>query len=49
MLQNNLLQCSYQQPENYCMKHAILDILAALAIAAALTVGALAYFDVLTK
>jgi hypothetical protein len=27
----------------------LLDILAALAIAAALTVGALAYFDILTK
>lgn len=33
----------------YCMKHTILDILAALAIAAALLIGALAYFDVLTK
>jgi hypothetical protein len=31
------------------MKDLILDILAALAIAAALLVGALAYFDVLTK
>jgi hypothetical protein len=31
------------------MKTKILDILAALAIAAALLVGALAYFDVLTK
>jgi hypothetical protein len=31
------------------MKNQILDILAALAVAAALTVGALAYFDVLTK
>jgi hypothetical protein len=31
------------------MKNTILDILAALAIAAALLVGALAYFDVLTK
>jgi hypothetical protein len=31
------------------MKTTILDILAALAIAAALLVGALAYFDVLTK
>ena len=31
------------------MKNQILDILAALAIAAALLVGALAYFDVLTK
>lgn len=31
------------------MKDKILDILTALAIAAALTVGALAYFDVLTK
>jgi hypothetical protein len=31
------------------MKTKILDILAVLAIAAALLVGALAYFDVLTK
>jgi len=31
------------------MKNQILDILAVLAIAAALLVGALAYFDVLTK
>jgi hypothetical protein len=31
------------------MKNQILDILAALAIAAALTIGALAYFDILTK
>jgi hypothetical protein len=31
------------------MKNQILDILAALAVAAALTVGALAYFDILTK
>jgi hypothetical protein len=31
------------------MKDQILDILAALAIAAALLVGALAYFDILTK
>jgi hypothetical protein len=31
------------------MKDKILDVLTALAIAAALTVGALAYFDVLTK
>lgn len=31
------------------MKTTILDILAALAIAAALLVGALAYFDILTK
>jgi hypothetical protein len=31
------------------MKDKIFDILAALAIAAALLVGALAYFDVLTK
>jgi hypothetical protein len=31
------------------MKDTILDILAALAVAAALTVGALAYFDILTK
>ena len=31
------------------MKDKILDILTALAIAAALTVVALAYFDVLTK
>jgi hypothetical protein len=31
------------------MKNQILDILAALVIAALLTVGALAYFDVLTK
>lgn len=31
------------------MKNQILDILAALAIAGALTVAALAYFDVLTK
>jgi hypothetical protein len=31
------------------MKDQIIDILAALAIAAALLVGALAYFDILTK
>jgi hypothetical protein len=31
------------------MKNQILDILAALAVAGALLVGALAYFDVLTK
>jgi hypothetical protein len=31
------------------MKDTLLDILAALVVAAALTVGALAYFDVLTK
>jgi len=31
------------------MKDKILDIIAALTIAAALTVGALAYFDILTK
>ncbi len=31
------------------MKNQILDILAALTIAAALIVGALAYFDILTK
>jgi hypothetical protein len=31
------------------MKDKILDVLAALVIAAALLVGALAYFDVLTK
>jgi hypothetical protein len=31
------------------MKNTILDILAALTVAAALTVGALAYFDILTK
>jgi hypothetical protein len=31
------------------MKSTLLDILAVLAIAAALLVGALAYFDVLTK
>jgi hypothetical protein len=31
------------------MKDKILDVLTALAIAAALLVGALAYFDVLTK
>jgi hypothetical protein len=31
------------------MKKALLDILAVVVIAAALTVGALAYFDVLTK
>lgn len=31
------------------MKTTILDILAALAIAGALLVGALAYFDILTK
>jgi hypothetical protein len=31
------------------MKNSMMDIIAALAIAAALTVGALAYFDVLTK
>jgi hypothetical protein len=31
------------------MKKALLDLLAVVVIAAALTVGALAYFDVLTK
>lgn len=31
------------------MKNQILDILAALTIAAALIIGALAYFDILTK
>jgi len=31
------------------MKTKLLDIIAALTIAAALTIGALAYFDVLTK
>ena len=31
------------------MRNKILDILAALAVAGALLVGALAYFDVLTK
>jgi hypothetical protein len=31
------------------MKDTILDILAAFAVAAALLVGALAYFDILTK
>jgi hypothetical protein len=31
------------------MKDTILDILAAIAVAAALLVGALAYFDILTK
>lgn len=31
------------------MKHSALDYLFALAVAALLTVGALAYFDVLTK
>jgi len=31
------------------MKSKILDVLTALAIAAALLIGALAYFDVLTK
>jgi hypothetical protein len=31
------------------MKNTVLDILAALVIAALLLVGALAYFDVLTK
>jgi len=31
------------------MKKALLDLFAAVVIAAALTVGALAYFDVLTK
>ena len=31
------------------MTDTIKDILAALAVAAALTVGALAYFDILTK
>jgi hypothetical protein len=31
------------------MKKALLDLLAVVIIAAALTVGALAYFDVLTK
>jgi hypothetical protein len=31
------------------MKKALLDLLAVAIIAAALTVGALAYFDVLTK
>jgi hypothetical protein len=31
------------------MKKALLDLLAVVVIAAALTIGALAYFDVLTK
>jgi len=31
------------------MKKALLDLLAVIIIAAALTIGALAYFDVLTK
>ena len=31
------------------MKHTILDVLAAVAIGLSLAVGALAYFDVLTK
>jgi hypothetical protein len=31
------------------MKDTILDILAAIVVAAALLVGALAYFDILTK
>jgi hypothetical protein len=31
------------------MKKALLDLLAAVIVAAALTIGALAYFDVLTK
>jgi hypothetical protein len=31
------------------MKKALLDLLAAVVIAAALTIGALAYFDVLVK
>jgi len=35
--------------ERQTMNDKILDILAALAIAGALLIGALAYFDVLTK
>jgi hypothetical protein len=35
--------------ERQTMKNQILDILAALAIAGALLIGALAYFDILTK
>lgn len=31
------------------MKKALLDLLAVVIVAAALTIGALAYFDVLTK
>ena len=47
----NLLHCEHQQPnqKDQTMKNQILDILAALAIGLALTVGALAYFDILTK
>jgi hypothetical protein len=38
-----------QPTESKTMKNQILDILTALAIAAALLIGALAYFDILTK
>jgi hypothetical protein len=37
------------QLKEQTMKNQILDILTALVIAAALLIGALAYFDVLTK
>ena len=37
------------QLKDQTVKNTLLDILAALVIAALLTVGALAYFDVLTK
>ena len=41
-------------PTVHCKEHTTMndnakDILAALAVAAALTIGALAYFDILTK
>ena len=49
MLLENPLHSGTNQPKRQTMKTTILDILAALAIAAALLVGALAYFDVLTK
>jgi hypothetical protein len=35
--------------ERQTMKDQIIDILAALAVAGALLIGALAYFDILTK
>jgi hypothetical protein len=47
--QNPRGQPAAHQLKEKTMKDTLLDILAALVIAAALTVGALAYFDVLTK
>jgi hypothetical protein len=47
--QNPRGQPAAHQLKEKTMKNTLLDILAALVVAAALTVGALAYFDVLTK